>query len=108
MKALFEVKDIEQDWRPPFEKKMGEKSFHVGESESFDRFDGLGSDIFTLVKLAGDTAIIKYHNQFTLKGYEQPREKMVKLEKGGEASFSFLWGKNGLTKKLCFKGFDGQ
>ncbi|MFH1256036.1 MAG: hypothetical protein V1494_01955 [Candidatus Diapherotrites archaeon] len=108
MKAFFEVKDVEQDWRPPFEKKVTEKSFEVEENEAFDRFEGLGSDIFTLVRANGEFAVVKYHTQFTLKGYEQPRDKQVLLKKGEEASFSFLWGKNGLTKKLCFKGFNGD
>ncbi len=105
MEALFEVLNIVSDWMPPFGKKSETREFGVNESQSFDSLRTLDGDVFRLIKLQGNRALIQYHHHFTLKNYEHPQNKQIWIDLGDEVSFTFLWGEKGITKKLKFKGF---
>ncbi|MFH1586566.1 MAG: hypothetical protein ABID38_01775 [Candidatus Diapherotrites archaeon] len=105
MEALFEVHNIVSDWRPPFGKKSERREFGVNENQSFDSLSTLDGDVFRLIKIAGNRALIQYHHQFTLKNYEHPQNKQIWVNLGEAVSFTFLWGDKGITKKLKFKGF---
>lgn len=103
MKAVFEVKSIENQWKPPFKKTIETKDLEVSENEGFAEFDGRNDFVFKLLKVNPDSAVIEYHREFTLKSYEQPQSKQLQLELGEPASFTFLWGEDGITKTLTLK-----
>ena len=104
MNALFSVKSIETDWRPPFGKKSFEREVAVVNNSDFERAKGIDGSIFKLLEATEHKALVKYHTQFTLKNYHAPRNHEVWLNKGEEISFTYLWGNKGITKKLVFKG----
>ena len=102
MRAVFDLKEIEQDWDPPFQKKIEQKEVIVSEGESFCP-DKEGKNIFTLLKVNTDKALIQFSDQFTLKGHEHPESKKIWITKIDYESFSALWTQNGVTKKLKLK-----
>jgi len=108
MKAVFEVKTIESEWKPPFRKKAETEEFMALENDGFDtiRANGHNEEIFTLVQMKGDKVQLKYSRVFTLKGYEQPQDRSFWLFRGEEKTLTYLWGEKGITKKITFKGMD--
>jgi hypothetical protein len=102
MKVLFEFREVSQDWRPPFEKKMESKDVLVKEGETFGE-DKEGQKIFRLLKVENRKALIEFSNQYSLKNYEQPKNHQVWVEDSDFVSFSALWTQNGVTKKLRIK-----
>lgn len=107
MQALFEIKEISQPWKPPFEKTITVKEVRVGANEGFDSVPHLQGPVFKLLQVSGDRALVEYHRDFTPKGYEQPQARQFWFKIGEMREFSHLWGDNGTTKKLTFKGIQG-
>ena len=105
MKAKFDILEITQSWTGGG-KKTENKSFSVEENEGFDEHPKTQEPLFTLVKSTPEKVMIRYHREFTLKGYEQPATRETLLEKGETKDFSHLWGSHGLTKKVTFTGFE--
>ncbi len=112
MKAVFEVKTLENDWKPPFRKNNSAREYSVGESEEFDRITGNGNDeaVFQLLQYAGERAQVKYSRLFTLK---EPlelggKEKTIWAPLGKEITITYLWGEKGITKKITYLGMAAQ
>ncbi len=106
MKARFEITETLQAWGPPFDKKTQLKTFIAGENEHFDEHGKNKQPVFAVLKITGDRALVEYHREFTLKGYQQPQNKQLWMEKNQAFELSHLWGDHGLTKKIEFKGMD--
>ncbi|MFA4906950.1 MAG: hypothetical protein WC602_01635 [archaeon] len=102
MKAIIEVKNIAQDWKPPFQKKIDVKEFTVDETKEFDE-DSVHEFVFRLCRINGDKCQIEYNRGYTLKGYEQPGDRKIWLESGESKEISQLWNSNGITKKVTLK-----
>jgi len=102
MQAVFEVKTIEADWKPPFQKKINNKEYSVKEGEAFDKIVGNGNndDVFKLVRVAPDKVLVEYSRFFTVKGYENPQSRQMWVDRDVEQTLSYLWGEKGVTKKI--------
>jgi hypothetical protein len=102
---MFEVRSIKSSWKPPFKKEIKDEVFEVNEGETFDRIVGNGNDkaVFGLVKMAGDRAIVEYSRLFTLKT-GNPGDYNIVLEKDKPQEMTYLWGEDGVTKKITYKG----
>ena len=102
MQAVFEVKTIEADWKPPFQKKIDNKEYSVKEGEPFDTIVGNGNsdNVFRLVRVAPDKVLVEYSRFFTVKGYENPQSRQMWVDREGEQTLSYLWGEKGITKKI--------
>ncbi len=103
MEALFEVKSMKQQWKPPFKKDIETKEVSVPVNGSFETFGGANENIFKLVKAENNEASIWYSEQFTLKGHSHPGDRIVNLKQGESASFTYLWGEDGVTKTVTLK-----
>ncbi|MBS3057455.1 MAG: hypothetical protein J4415_02395 [Candidatus Diapherotrites archaeon] len=100
MKAVFEIKDIKQDWQPPFKKSEEIKQVEVSENEEFEA-DGDSGFVFRLIRIGDEYANVQFNRLYTIKGHEHPNDRTVRLQKQGDSySFSALWNANGVTKKL--------
>ena len=100
MKAVFELREIQQDWNPPFQKKINSSELIVEENDFFD-LDGNGkTKVFRLIELKGHKALIEYHRDYAPKGYVQPNNRQFWLEQTESKSFTSLWKNNGVTKTL--------
>ncbi len=109
MKAVFEVRSIKSKWKPPFTKDITDDVFEVEEGEGFDRIIGNGNDsnIYQLVKLGNGSATITYSKLFTLKT-GNPGNYKITLIKDTPVSMTYLWGEDGITKTITFKGNGGK
>lgn len=107
MTAVFELRDITQRWNPPFDKTVEVATFNVSDNESFHPSNRLKKPVFRLVRSEATRALVEYHREFTLKGYEQPANRQTWIEKDQFREFSHLWGEHGTTKKLTYKGLNG-
>ena len=105
MKMRFIVKSIQQQWKPPFNKNIEENEFSVKEGEGFDRIIGNGNDemVFKALKLNGDSASVEYSKLFTLKT-GNPGNYQIELKKDDPVSMTYLWGEDGVTKTITYKG----
>lgn len=105
MKLRFEVRSIKQKWKPPFTKDITDEVFDVEEGQSFDRVQGNGNNepVYTLIRNAGEKAVVKYSRLFTLKT-SNPGDYQLVLVKDDPISMTYLWGEDGVTKKITFKG----
>jgi hypothetical protein len=105
MKARFEVRTIKAQWKPPFNKDITEEVFEVSEGENFDRIVGNGNDeqVYTLLTLNGNGATVHYSKLFTLKT-GNPGNYQITLIKDAPIEMTYLWGEDGMTKKITFKG----
>ncbi len=108
MKALFEVKTIEAEWKPPFKKNVYIEEFTASQNDGFDRITRNGNDepIFRVLELSGSTATIKFSPLFTIKEKKDShgKDKTMTMTRGEEEILSYLWGERGLTKKITYKG----
>jgi hypothetical protein len=102
MPIIFEVKELQQDWNPPFEKKSSTEEFTVNTGESFC-VDKQGNKIFTFLETKGEKALISFNDQYTVKGYEIPTNRKLWVDKIDYKSFSALWESSGITKMLKIK-----
>lgn len=105
MKLRFEVRSIKQKWKPPFTKDITDEVFDVEDGASFDKIQGNGNSdaVFTLVQGAGDRAVVRYSRLFTLK-VPQPGDKTIVLKKDDPVAMTYMWGEDGITKKITYKG----
>ncbi len=99
LRAVFELKEIQQQWRPPFRKNVSSREVSVEETAFFGQ-NGDDEPTFKFLGMNGGKAQILFSSLYTLKGHEHPGNRVVELSPGEEASFSALWQENGLTKKL--------
>lgn len=109
MKAIFEVKTIESQWKPPFKKDITEKEYKVSEGEGFDHITANGNDedIFQLIRVNGDRAMVRHSRVFTLKNpaaAQQDKDRCIWLAIERGESLTYLWGEKGITKTITFKG----
>ena len=101
-KALIELQTVVNPWKPPFRKKIESDVIEVVEGQEFDSMKKLDGGLFKLLKCDSNRCLVRYSEQFTLKGYEHRRDKEVWV--GAEpVSFTYLWGEDGITKKLSVK-----
>ena len=109
MRVRFEVRSIKSQWKPPFQKEIVDDVFDVLEGEEFDRIKGNGNDeaVFKLIKIGNDSATVEYSKLFTLKA-GNPGNNTVTLLKDNPAEMTYLWGEDGITKKIILKGFVGE
>lgn len=104
MKAVLEVKTTTQSWAPPFSKRTESAEISVEEGESFDKIDDARGFVFSIVKVDPDRVLVEYNRAYTPKGYSQPANRRMWIDKNAFTEFSFLWGNNGTTKALKLKG----
>ena len=101
-KALMDLRTIVTPWKPSFKKTMENEDIEVREGQSFDSMKKVQGPIFKLVKCDSDHCIVQYSEKFTLKGHEHPGNRQVEVGKE-PVSFTYLWGNDGITKKLALK-----
>jgi len=109
MKAKFDVRTIKSSWKPPFKKEITDEAFEVEEGEEFDRVRGNGNDevVYQLLRIAGDKAVVKYSRLFTMK-VPNPGDKQIVLDKDKPMEMTYMWGEDGTTKKITYKGITQQ
>ncbi len=101
-KALFSLQTVINPWKPPFHKKIETEEVEVHEGQEFDSIEKEPQKIFKLIKCNAEHCTVEYSGKFTLKGHEHPGNRQVEV--GKEAiSFTYLWGEEGITKKLTLK-----
>ena len=106
MKMRFEVETKIQDWNHPLRKNEPTKEiFEVEEGENFDRIVGNTNDepIFNIKKYLGNRVLLGYSRLFTLKTFNNGNQ-MVDLFMDQPVALTYLWGENGITKKITYKG----
>lgn len=105
MKARFEVRTIKSSWKPPFKKDIVEDVFNVEEGQEFDKVveNGREQNVYQLVKNSGDWVVVKYSRLFTLKTVN-PGDQQIVLEKDVPVEMTYMWGEDGTTKKITYKG----
>ena len=101
-KAMFSLQTIVNPWKPPFRKKIEADEVEVAVGQEFDSIEKEKGKTFKLVKCTGDTCTVEYSQKFTLKGHEHPGDRKVEIGKE-PVSFTYLWGEDGITKKLALK-----
>lgn len=106
MKAVIEIKELKQDWNPPFQKKRETKEVEVEEGQLFES-NGNGGNVFRLVQIGKDRILVEYDVGYTNKGHAHPTNRQLWIEKHSSESFSQLWGNNGVTKTLTLKELRG-
>jgi len=106
MKLKFEVRSIKQRWKPPFTKDVTDEVFEVEEGQTFDKIVGNGNNqpVFALIKASEDgRAIVEFSKLFTLK-VPNPGDNKLVLSKDDSISMTYMWGEDGVTKKITYKG----
>lgn len=105
MRARFEVRSIKSQWKPPFKKEITDEVFDVSEGEEFDRIIGNGNNeaVFKLVKADDGFATVEYSKLFTLKN-GNPGSYKITITKDNSQDMTYLWGEDGVTKKITYKG----
>lgn len=105
MKARFEVRTIKSSWKPPFKKDITDEVFDVEEGEKFDKITGNGNSetVYELIRLAGNKAVVRYSKLFTLK-VPNPGDKQIVLDQDKPTEMTYMWGEDGTTKKITYKG----
>jgi hypothetical protein len=100
MKAKFEIKQMLSDWKPPFQKQINTESFWVEEGEYFDLNGENAAPMkaFKLIKCENGKALIEYHGEFLLKGYEHPQNRQIWLYNNNTATISAQWQDKGISK----------
>ncbi|GEM_PF-1056631 len=108
MKAVFHVKTIRSDWKPPFKKEITEENYTVDENEPFDRIVGNGNNeaVFELEQIGGGRAKVRYSRVFMIKGTPEGQEKDHRVWLGREnpVTFTYLWGEAGVSKVITYVG----
>jgi hypothetical protein len=108
MRARFEVRSIKSQWKPPFKKEITDEVFDVSEGEGFDKIVGNGNNesVFKLMTVESGNANVEYSKLFTLKTHNPGNYKLI-LVKDTPVEMTYLWGEDGMTKKVTFKGVVG-
>ncbi|MBT4596903.1 MAG: hypothetical protein HOC95_02895 [Candidatus Diapherotrites archaeon] len=109
MRARFEVRSIKSQWKPPFKKEITDEVFDVNEGEGFDKIVGNGNNesVFKLITAESGNANVEYSKLFTLKTHNPGNYKLI-LVKDTPIEMTYLWGEDGMTKKITFKGVVGS
>ena len=102
MQVVFDLREVEQDWQPPFKKKINERTITVSKGERFCP-DESGRSVFKLIKVVGKMALVEFDDKFTVKGHEHPESRQVWVDQGEFKVFSALWSNKGVSKKLRVK-----
>ncbi|MBI5553223.1 MAG: hypothetical protein HY917_00615 [Candidatus Diapherotrites archaeon] len=102
MKAVFVVKTLEADWKPPFKKTESIEEFQVAVGEGFDRFVGNGNDedIFAVKDIRPPMVDLAYSKLFTMEGIPSAKHMVVTLRPNEEKIIRYLWGEKGITKRI--------
>jgi hypothetical protein len=100
--ALISLKTIVNPWKPPFNKKIEEEEIVAGEGQSFDSMAKVAGKIFKIIKCDSERCLVEFSDKFTLKGHEHPSNRQIWVGKE-PVSFTYLWGEDGITKKLYVK-----
>ena len=105
MKAVFEVTSITNSWKPPFRKEKNISEYTAGEGTCFEEVNSnnVSGTVFRLKEIREGRALVEYDSHFMRKDMPNSRDKEVWMEKGKTYEFSFLWGDNGITKKVSLK-----
>ena len=105
MKARFEVRSIKAQWKPPFKKEITDEVFDVNEGEGFDKIVGNGNNayVYKLISINTNFVKIEYSKLFTLKT-GNPGNYIIELGKDETKDMTYLWGEDGVTKKITYKG----
>ncbi|MDD4250624.1 MAG: hypothetical protein PHX27_00345 [Candidatus ainarchaeum sp.] len=105
MKARFEVRSIKAQWRPPFKKEITDDLFDVKEGEKFDKIIGNGNNdyVYRLISFNNNNVEIEYSKLFTLKT-GNPGKYIIRIDKDETVDMTYLWGEDGVTKKITYKG----
>jgi hypothetical protein len=95
MSGIFEVRSIQNQWKPPFKKNIEETEFIVEKGQEFDRIIGNGNNesVFRVIELQTSRALVEYCRLFTLKGYN-PGDRKIWLDLGNPVELTYLWGEN--------------
>ncbi len=102
MKAVIEIKELKQDWNPPFQKKTETREMELEEGQKFES-NGNGGNAFRLIQIGKERILVEYDIGYTNKGHVHPTNRQLWIEKGESQSFSELWGSNGTTKTITLK-----
>lgn len=106
-KAVITLTTIVNPWKPPFKKEMETVEMEVAEGKGFGSMEKVKGHLFTLLRCDSDKCVFRFSEKFTLKGHEHPGNREVEV--GREpVSFTYLWGENGITKKLSVKHIIGE
>lgn len=101
-KALFELRTVVNPWKPPFSKRIEVEEVSASEGQGFDSMEKVNGSIFRLLKCDSDKCLVNFSEKFTLKGHEHPGNREVWVGREPVA-FTYLWGEDGITKKLALK-----
>jgi len=110
MEGTFEVTTTINRWEPPFDKTNTVVEYIGTENEEFDEDATVKGNVFRIVKLSADYAIISYDSQYTLKQNQFGSQELmiaaqtIKVPKNMELEFSYMWGSKGITKKIVYNG----
>gem|GEM_PF-2970405 len=114
MNGTFEVATTISMWEPPFDKKKTVVQYTGEEGEEFDYDEVIKHNIFKILSIKADFAIIEFNLQYTLKqGQYSANELMVgpqqiRIPMNREVELSYMWGHKGTTKKIKFIGISGN
>ena len=105
----FLIRSIQQQWKPPFKKDIKEDEFVVKEGEAFDQIIGNGNNtpVYKALRLNGDSAVVEYSKLFTLKT-GNPGNYQLTLRKDESVAMTYLWGEDGVTKTITYKGIAAE
>jgi hypothetical protein len=97
-------------WAPPFDKTQTVVEY-VGEAgEEFDLDDAIKSNVFKIIELKTNYAVVAFSLQYTLKKSQYFQSDLLispsvlKLPLDVEIEFSYMWGTKGITKKIKYTG----
>ena len=108
MEGKFEVITTINKWEPPFDKSKKTIEYIGSEGEEFD--DEVKGNVFKILQLHNDYALIQFNHQFTPKKSQFAvndliiNDQIIKLPKNIDFELSFMWGNKGITKKLKYIG----
>lgn len=111
MLAMFEIKNIKEQWKPPFKKDITIEEVKVNKGDMFGELERFGRNSqnmpefgFKLLELRDGAALVEYDYELTRKGYENPKSKQIWIKQDSPECFAYLWGEDGCTKKITYKG----
>ena len=102
MIAVLELRESKQQWTHPFTRQTATKNVEVQENSEFEELKN-GSKLFKVKSVQNTKVLVEYNPLYSMKGYEQPRNKQVWLELNQQKDFCALWENNGVTKSLTLK-----
>ncbi len=111
MAILFEIENLKQQWQPPFQKSIESEEARVSAGGKFGKLERFGKNsvnldgfAFTLIEVNSDHVVVEYDHELTVKDYKTPQNRRVSIKQNESKSCSYLWGEDGATKKITYKG----